>query len=428
MINLLLTLLLASLFLLDWLFFVMGIGGRVMTWIPEFIAIIVVVTFPFKTAIDKQVRIPFKYLVIILVYVVHILMGFAVNDITEWTMLAGLRIYTKFLPIFLLPMVFPLSDKAFRNVLLWLYALTMVQLPVVLWQRFIQVGLIGSGDPVGGTLGMAESGILAIYMISVISFLVAFYFKDEISLPVFLFSALVAFLPVTMNETKISSVLLPIAFVFPAFFIRGKRDVIFKVLFIVLLLVGAMVAFKITYDYFSLVRGRAGIIEFWSDQKKLEQYNTRRIDPVVYAFTVAPRDDIRFAVFGRGAGNVSVGFTKVLSGKYLYEMTRYHVVMTLPQLIWEIGFLGAFLFYLFPVLVFLDAVRLCRRPGMVGAYALGMLSFAVFFVGSTAYTSTINNNPLMFLFFFASGQLVALLRDADARVESEPMVPVAGFV
>ncbi|MCF8075704.1 MAG: hypothetical protein K9K63_00895 [Desulfotignum sp.] len=386
-----------------------------MTWIPEFIVLIFAVSFPIKTAIEKQTHVPYKYVLLIFVYVAHILMGFLLNEISSWTMLAGFRIYTKFLPIFLLPLIYPLSQKAFRNLLLWIYALTMIQLPVVLWQRFFLVGFVGSGDPVGGTLGVTAHGILAIYLISVISFFIAFYFREEISLPVFLASAAVAFIPITMNSTKISSVMLPIAFIFPAFFIRGKRNVIIKVLFSILLMIFALIVYRTVFNYFQKPLGRPGIVEFWTNEARLREYNRERIIPLTSAFTVAPREDMRFAIFGRGAGNVSEGFTKILSGKYLNELYYYKVVMTLPKLIWEVGFLGAFLFYMFPILVFFDAVKLCRESGIPGSFALGTLSFTVFFVGSTAYTFTIDSNVLIFLYFFVAGLLVRLSVEAETQ-------------
>jgi hypothetical protein len=418
MINLLLVIFLASVFVLDWLFFVLGVGGRIMTWVPEFIALIVVASIPFRTAVEKQIHVPFKYVVLIFVYIAHILMGFLVNDITGWTMLAGLRIYTKFLPIFLLPLIFPLSQKAFRNMILWIYALTMLQLPVTLWQRFVGIGPVGSGDPVGGTLGLAASGVLAIYLISIISFLIAFYFKEEISLSVFIISFAAAFIPLTINETKVSSVLLPIAFIFPALFIPVKREVIARVFFVIVLLAGALVFFKVAYDYFQAPMGRPGIIEFWTDEQRRERYNERRNLPIINAFTVAPKGDMRFAIFGRGAGNVSEGFTKILSGKYLNERYLYRVGMTFPKLIWELGFLGAFLFYMLPIFVFFDALRLCKKPGAQGAFALGMLSYTAFFVASTAYTFTIDANILIFLYFFAAGLLVRQSVEAEYE-ESE---------
>jgi hypothetical protein len=323
-------------------------------------------------------------------------------------MLAGLRIYTKFIPIFLLPLIFPLTTKTFRNIVLWIYALTMVQLPVVLWQRFIQFAHVGTGDPMGGTLGGSASGILAIYLISIISFIIAFYFKDEISFPVFLISAAAAFIPITMNETKISAVLLPIAFIFPVIFVPGKREVIVKASLVLLLLVTSMVVFQTVYNYWQDRAGRPVLEEYFKEETRFERLKSQRMDPLIASVTVAPKGDLRFALFGRGAGNVSEGFTRILSGKYLQEMFLYDVSMTFPKLMWEVGFVGTVFFYLFPLLVFFDAFRLSRQPGFNGAYALGMLSLTLFFVLSTAYTFAIDNNVLIFFYFFAAGQLVRL--------------------
>ena len=157
-----------------------------MTWVPEFVALFIALSLPLKLAIDKQTNIPFKYGMLVVVYLLNIVIGFVLNDISGWTMLAGLRIYTKFLPIFLVPILYPLSEKAFNNILLWVYALTIVQFPVTLWQRFFQFAEIRSGDPIGGTLGISTSGVLSVYLIAMISFLIAFYFKNQISFPFFL--------------------------------------------------------------------------------------------------------------------------------------------------------------------------------------------------------------------------------------------------
>lgn len=425
MINFLLTIFLASIFVLDWLFFVMGVGGRMMTWIPEFVALILLISLPFKTAVDKNVRIPLKYGLLLFFYLVHILFGFLLNDITTWTMLAGLRIYFKFIPIFIVPIIYPFTEKAFRNLLLWIYALTMVQLPVVLWQKFVQFASHTGGDRMGGTLGVSTSGVLAIFLISIISFLIAFYYKDEISFPVFIISFVVAFIPITLNETKISIALLPVAFVFPAFFIRGKRDIIIKVLLTVTLMLFALIVFTTIYDYYAQRAKRDGLTEFVTDRQEFQEYSETRLGPLRTAFTVAPKKDLRFAFFGRGAGNVSKGFTPILSGKYLREASFYDIEMTFPKLMWEIGILGTILFFLFPAFVFFDAVKVSREKGMSGAYGLGMLTFTVFFMLSTAYTYTIDSNILIFLYFFAGGQLVHLANETQEEYTEDRLVGFA---
>jgi hypothetical protein len=384
----------------------MGIGGRIMTWVPEFIAIFIAISFPFRTATNKQIHLPGKYVIFLSLYLGHIFMGFWVNDVTGWTILSGLRIYTKFIPIFLVPIIYPFSERTFKNFILWIFAFSMLQLPVVLWQRFIKYATSLSGDLMGGTLGVSTSGVLAVYLAIVISFLIAFYLKKEISLSVFLISTAAAFIPITLNETKVSFALLPIAFLLPAFFLKGQRETIFRVLVVVVLLILSFVIFKNVYDHFAEKRWGYGITRFIKTPGRLDRYNLVRTVPIRQAIINATKEP-RFAFFGRGAGNVSKGFTRKLSGKYVKEGRFYNVSFAITKLIWEIGIMGTLLFLLFPCLIFLDASRLCKQEGIFGAFSLGMLSFSVFFSFSLFYTFTLDSNLLIFLFFLCAGHLVS---------------------
>jgi len=407
MINILLIILLASIFIFDWLFFVIGIGGRIMTWIPEFIAILIAVSIPFRTSTTKQTHLPLKYTILLIIYLAHLGIGFLLNDVTWWTMLAGLRIYTKFIPIFLIPLVYPFSQRVFKNLILWIFALSMLQLPVVLWQRFIKYATSLSGDPMGGTLGVSTSGVLSIYLVVIISFLIAFYFKEEISLQAFLLSIAAAFIPITLNETKISFILLPISFIFPALFIKAKRKTIFRVSLVVVIFIGSFFVLKGIYNYFQQKRWGYGIETFVMMPGRLETYSRNRLDPIKYSFTNAIKDP-RFIFFGRGAGNVSEGFTKKLDGKYVQEGKYYGVGgVSFPKLIWEIGIMGTALFFLFPFFIFLDAAGLSKKNRFLGAFSLGMLSFTVFFSLSMFYTFTIDSNLLMYLFFLTAGHIAS---------------------
>ncbi len=391
-----------------------------MTWIPEIITIFLAVAILFKLAFSKGVKMPFKYLLLIAAYLLHIISGFLLNDVSGGVVLAGIRIYTKFIPIFLVPLVFPLSHKAFRNLLIWVYGLSMLQFPVVLFQRYVMFKFSESPDRLGGTLGWGTSGVLALYLITVISFLISFYYKQKISFRFFFFSAVAAFIPITMNSTKISVVLLPIAFVVPAVFIAEKRDVIFKTLLFISLLLGSLVVYKLGYDYYAELQGRRNLTEYVTNEAVLNRYNQVRLKPLEAAIKVAPKGDLRFAIFGRGAGNVSKGFLPFLTGKYfLTQGTFYDVYMTFPKLMWEIGILGTLLFFLFPVFVFFDAIKASKSEGVSGAYGLGMLTFTIFIMLSTIYTYTIDSNILIFLYFFAAGQTVRLSVESEQEASQE---------
>jgi len=406
MIKFMLYLLIVGLFILDWLFLKHGIGIRQMTWLPEFISILIAISLPFRTAIKKEGSVPIKYFFLLFLYLAHIGSGFLFNDVTGWTMLSGLRIYTKFIPIFLVVIIFPLTEQEFKKIVLLVFVLAMVQFPVVLWQRFVSYATSLSGDPMGGTLGHSASGVLSIFLLIILSFLVAFYFKEQISLPKFLIALALAFIPTTLNETKITFLLLPVAFVFSAFFIKAKRQTIFRVMLVLCVFVVSFFVFRGIYNYYYNLRYGYSIETFLAMPGRVQRYNSTRIDPMKYAFVYGMKD-FRFVVFGHGAGNVSEGFTRKLNGKYVQEGIYYGVGdVSFTKMIWELGLLGTILFFLFPFFVFLDSASMSRKPGFEGAFSLGMVNFAVFFFLSMFYTFTMDSNLLIYLFFLTAGYIV----------------------
>jgi hypothetical protein len=427
MIKYILYLLISSLFILDWLFLKHGIGIREMTWIPEFISILIAVLIPFRTAVTKESHLPLKYTFLLIIYLAHIGIGLLLNDVSGWTVLAGLRNYTKFIPIFLVTLIFPLTEHEFKKIILFVLILAMIQLPVVLWQRFVTYAASISGDPMGGTLGNSASGVLSIFLLIIISFLVSFYFKEEISLRVFLISLAAAFIPTTLNETKITFILLPFAFIFPALFIKAKRKTIFRVMLVAIVFFGSFFILQNIYNYFQQKKWGYGIETFIAMPGRLENYSRVRLDPIKYSFPNAMKN-ARFLFFGRGAGNVSEGFTKKLSGKYLNEGRYYGSGnVSFTQFIWEIGIFGTVLFFLFPFFIFCDAAKLCKKDGLIGAFSLGMVSFAFFFSISSFYTKTFTQNIFMYIFFLAAGYMTSQ-QHAQADNEENQIQPVQGEI
>jgi hypothetical protein len=423
MIKLFLYLLISGLFILDWLFLTYGIGIRQMTWIPEFISIIIAVLIPFRTAVTKEAHMPVKYMFLLIIYIAHIAIGFLLNDVTGWTMLSGVRIYAKFIPIFLVGLIFPLTAQEFKKLVLFVFVLAMIQFPVVLWQRFIAFATSISGDPMGGTVGHSSSGVLSIFLLIIISFLVAFYVKEQISLPVFILALVAAFIPTTLNETKITFILLPISFIFPAIFIKAKRKTIFRVMLVMFIFLGSFFVLKGIYDHFQSQRWGYGIQTFVTMPGRLEGYSRNRLDPIKHSFTNAAKDP-RFLFFGRGAGNVSEGFTPRLSGKYVREGKYFGVGgVSFPKMIWEIGIIGTILLFLFPFFIFLDAAGLSKKEDFLGAFSLGMVSFPVFFSLSILYTNTMDSNLLIYLFFLSAGH-IARQRQFYAVEEEMQIQPV----
>ncbi len=406
MITLLLYAMIVSIFLLDFLLFRYGIGMRLLTWIPEMVSIIIAVLIPFKTAASKQVEVPIKYVLLLVLYLFHLGVGFVLNEVSGWTILSGLRIYTKFIPVFFIPLLFLSSSKDFKRLLLFLLFLSVLQFPVVLYQRFVEFGaVLSAGDPVGGTLGTHTSGVLSIFLLIVMSFLIAYYFKEELPFSFFILLFIVIFLPTTMNETKVTFLLLPITIIFPALFIKAKAKSIIRVFGVGFLLFLSFFALLEIYNTFQSRKWGYGIETFVAKPGRVEEYSSRRLDPIQYAISNATKD-IRFFFFGRGAGNVSKGFTQRLDGKYVDEGRLYSAkISSFTKMMWEIGVLGVLLILFFPIFVFQDASKLCKQEGQIGAFSLGMLSCCTFFFLSFFYTGTFEQNVFVYLFFLTSGYI-----------------------
>ena len=394
-----------------------------MTWIPDIVSVIIAVSIPFKTSISKEPVLPLKYFLLIVIYIAHLIIGFLLNDISGWTILSGLRIYGKFLPILLLPLIFSLNEKEFRRFATFVLICAMLQLPVVLFQRFVAYATAPGGDRMGGTLGHSASGILAVFLMIVISYLIAYYYKERLSLIFFIPALICAFLPVTMNETKISFVLLPFAFLFPALFVKARIENLIRIFWVMVLLVVAFISLFFIYNYFISKIWGFGIDRWIQTPRQLESYSVRRTFPFEETYKRLSKD-ARYVTFGVGAGNVSEGFTPRLNGKYVNEGIYYRLYLaSITSMIWEIGLVGTILFLLFPFFIFIDAVRLCKREDYTGAFALGMISFSAFFVISSFYTNSFKQNLFVYLFFFAGGFVIrqTMLPQNDKNMTSVTM-------
>jgi len=405
MINLLIYILFSSIFIFDWLYFVYGIGLRPVTWIPEIVSAVMAFYILVIAATHKRINIPIKYVILLLIYFLHICMGLFLNDVPLGTLLAGIRTYFKFIPLFLLPAVFNFEDASMKKILLFVLALACTQLPIVVWQRFYEFKESLSGDPMGGTLGYGATGMLSIFLICVISFLIAFYLRGKISLTFFLISTCIVFLPTTLNETKVTFVLLPLAFIFPLIFIKKQRTNIIRAVSLIVLLAIVGFTLKNTYDHFQMKRWGHGITRFATDPGRIDNYMTTRIDPIFYAIDKAFRGPQM--IFGHGIGNVSISFTKAMTGKYSREAEMYGVgQVSITKLFWEIGILGTLIFFLLVLMVFWDTIKLCKRSDFIGTFSLGMLTLIAIFTLSFFYFQTIDLNIMVFLFFFSAGYTV----------------------
>ncbi len=407
-------LLFASIFLLDFLerydFIV-----RQMTWIPELLSMVALLIVLLRASRQKVVFISFPYLILFLMIGLHILLGVILNNTPLFALFSGIRAYFRYLPFFLLPAVFAFSETDMAKQLKLLLIFSILQLPVALYQRFIESAGLLTGDYVGGTL--QNPAHLSTYLLCAVSFVIAFYLKKRLSLGQFCILLVILFLPTTLNESKGSLILLPFALLAPVFFLgRGKKR-LKNLMGIGLIGIVFLSVFIPVYDHFMKPRWGYGIVEFFTtegrvlgylkkSERKIEEGKEGRIDSIILSYEALSKDPVKL-VFGFGIGNVSKSF---LGDKFAGEYNETYGELkgpTLPHLLWEIGYLGAAFMIVFCFLILRDALYLRNQPGLVSAIGLGWASVMIVFMVALMYKNMIYSNVLGYLSWYFSGYVMA---------------------
>jgi len=403
--------------------------------IPEVLSGIVMLVVLLKLMNGARSYFDWRYGVFLLVLLFTIAFGYAVQDVPQGAMLAGVRSYVKFLPFFLLPAVHRFTPRQLQVQLAFLLVLALLQTPLAFYQRFVEfANAMHTGDPVRGT--WTTSSGMSLFMVCAIAGLVVAYVRGRLRLATMLGLAAWLFAATMINETKATLVLLPAALLVPALTMRGKGRLIRRLLPLTAIGALAVTAFVLAYNYLIQYREYAGpISEYFTSESLLRSYlytgaaNTDqpyigRFDSIEIAVDYISQDPLRLA-FGYGAGNVSESFLPQFAGKYSDYYVRFGVGQTqVTQFLWEIGVVGllAYLFLFYRVAR--DALTLARSSdaaapiGQLWTVAMIVMTFGLI------YKSVFSMNDFGYLFWYFSGlvasRAVAVRQSARKRVPHAP--------
>ncbi len=150
--------------------------------------------------------IPIRYWVLFLGFVYVCIAGLVMNNVSGDTAFAGFRLYFRFLPLFLLPLVYVYESKDISFQLKVLSGFLILQIPITLYQRFVESAGVITGDGVVGTLGSSSS--LALIASFAIAATAAHYLDKRISFSTALILGALFLIPAGLAETKITPVLI----------------------------------------------------------------------------------------------------------------------------------------------------------------------------------------------------------------------------
>jgi hypothetical protein len=391
--------------------------------LPELMSAIAMVVVLARLTAGARISLDGRYAGFIVALLLTIVVGFVVQDVPAGAAVAGIRAHLKFLPFFLLPMVYRFSSSELRVQFLLLLVLLLGEAPLALYQRFIEYAdMMQTGDVVRGTA--TTSSALSMLMMCGIAAVVSLYLRGLIRFTTVIVVMGVFVLPTTLNETKATLLLLPLAVLVPALVMpRGSRAVS-RLLPVAALGAVAMIAFIAVYD--SLIRysptgepiaqfvGETSYLRYLYSGAADEGANyIGRFDSLEFALQGIGRDPLT-AAFGLGAGNVSTSFLPQFDGEYAAYYDRYGVGMTqMTNLLWQVGFVGVVAYLSLYYFVLGDARALARSGGtdaLLGQIWVGVTLIMIF---ALIYKSTFAMNELGYPFWFYSGVVAA--RVAELR-------------
>lgn len=347
--------------------------------------------------------------------------GVLINSVEPGTTFAGLRTYLRALPWFFIPAVYAFSERQIRTQLKLLLVICLIQVPLagqqLLTTRSRYFGSFYSGDWITGS--MMISSMLSLLLIGAVCVVTAFRLRRRITTRQFLVLFALLLLPTTVNETKGTVVLLPIALMI-VLLVASAAKVRFKYAVVTtLLLVGFLAMFVPIYNHLMSARIHpVSLADYVTEPQKLRRYMLKgreigatepagRIDSIVVSTEFVADDPVTLG-FGLGIGNVSdSALGKGFVGAYS-EMFQPFLVTSYARVMLEMGAIGVVCLVMIYWLIFADARAVARQDDtFIGALAAGWTSVTAIMLIALFYKDVVTHTPLSFLFWYFSGLIAA---------------------
>lgn len=392
-----------------------------MTLLPELLSGVMLVFVALWAAKTKMVSIGFWYWIVFILFAMEILFGLIANAVPTGAIFSGARVYFKFIPFFFLPVVYRFSENDLKKQLILLMALVILQLPVSVYQRFIEGAGMKTGDVVRGTL--TTGGHQSIFLFCAIAVLLAFYIRKHIKKSAFILLFLLFLAPATLNETKASIFLLPVAVIPVLLAMEGGKERIRAFAMVGVAGAAFLAVFLAAYDHFYVLDDNRRFdnafqaLDFFSEEGRFNaylapsatlgsDYKMGKIDKVLIPLKILSDDPVQL-MFGLGMGNMTNSvFGSQLEGEYTDKYAIY-AGATLPTLLWEVGVLGAILSIVLLLMILKDALYVSHSRDLNGVLALGWVGVMALIALSFLYRNILQSNGIGYLVTYFSGYIVA---------------------
>lgn len=402
--------------------------------VPELLSGIAMLVVLVRIMGGRRIAFDWRYGIFLAALLFTIVFGYMVQNVPDGAMLAGARSYLRFLPFFLLPAVHRFTTRQLQVQLMVLLGIALFETPLALYQRFVEFGGdMHTGDVVRGTL--TSSSALSMFMVAAVAGAVVLFVRGRLKLTALVVLAAWLIIPTTINETKATVLLLPVALLVPALLIPHGQRLLRKLVPIVGFGLLAGAAFVVVYN--TLIQYgtygddlgtffTSGDVRYYlyTGAANTEQPYVGRFDSIEIALKYTTQDPLKLA-FGYGAGNVSESFLPQFAGRYSDYFLRLGVGQTqITTFLWEVGVAGLLTYLFFFYLAARDALTLARSSdpaahlGQIWAVAMIIATFGL------VYKAVFSMNDFGYLFWYFSGvvasRAIVVRQSASSRIAHAP--------
>jgi len=406
-------LLFSGILLLDWLSEKWFLIPTQITWLPELLSIVVLLYILLSFVKYKKVPLKAPYLLVYL-FVGFTLFGIIINNVDAPVAIAGVRNHLKFLPFFLLPYYYDFSDDFMEKFTKFILFFSFLQCPIAIMQRLLFESR--SGDVVGGTLGANTSGVLSLFCSFVIVLWTAYCFKRQLRFSRYIIGLIILFIPMTINETKISLFLIPLVFFSIFFFIPEAKKKVRYLILLSLLFISVLGIYRTVYNYYYGKTTSTTIESFFTDPQRILNYihynkyidsgQLNRIPQIIFSYQEISKNLEHF-LFGVGPGNASDSLFSEADGQYYVRHKTLHIDnIFVANMLWEYGLLGILMYLGMCILIFHKVLSMRGFTGVNGVLVSAFLGMNIILLISAVYLNTTRVNIYVYLYWFLAGYLM----------------------
>ena len=423
---------------------------RYISLTPELFSIGLFALIVLKVGMDKDISLHPKYIILALLVILHVLIGLILNGVQPGTIAIGSRPYLKWLPVFFIPAIYHFTEDDLKKILRLILVLGLIQLPVAFFQKLVEFSDRRTGDVITGTLNFGMSGALSILLLSTVAVLTSYYARRKMDFKLYAFLVFLLFLPTTINETKVTMVLLPFALFLP-FLFSGRFSLLDNRMLMHVFMGGVLVVvYTVIYNYYQ-VEDRPDITEFVESKEHMQAYMFGQSDLVKKSDTVSAEfgrvvgdmpEQIgeewtpRFTKMaitikalsgnpiimwtGVGIGNVSDSIVDDFVGQYSRRFGNISRGITFTIMLWETGLGGLLLLALFVLFMAKDTYHFISEQGTRGALAGGFMAIHAMFLLMIIYINLFFAMILIYLYVFFGGYFAAE-RYREGRIQQKKL-------